>query len=102
MVVFFLGMRREDAAGRTVARRTQNTPPRQHLVDGAAVDAARRLLPIFARTQMHYWGRTEQLLRPRIIQRPDLGIPASPFQEQAANVDAVLRLTRNRVGRKRI
>ena len=91
-----------DAAVRTVARRTQNTPPRQHLVDGAAVDAARRLLPIFARTQMHYGGRTEELLRPAIVQGSKFGIPARPFQEQASYINTISRFSSNRVGRKRI
>ena len=68
MVVFFLGMRCEDAAIRTVARRRQDAASAQNLVDGAAVDPARRLLPIFTGREMHNWCWTEQLLRPAIIQ----------------------------------
>ena len=51
-----------------VARRTQNTPPRQHLVDGAAVDPARRLGPIFAGREVHNWCWTKKLFWSRIIQ----------------------------------
>ena len=101
-MVFFLGMRCEDAAIRTVSCCGQHSSSREYLVDGAAVDPARRLLPIFARREMHYGGRTEELLRPAIVQGSNLGIPARPFQEQAANVHAVLRLTRDTFRGKRI